>query len=257
MSHSSLRSSAVSERQPHLFGARPQQYRQGTNVTNGDDPPAWSPEMALDGEYPYTLEEWWRDVRKWCYSTKISRERQGPRLSLAVGGAARTLTDEIPEELLANGGPADFDDGNGMELKTGIQFLFRAIFMRFPTDKEALMLRVGIEFFNFTPRRDEPLPAVFLRFDTMLDRANLLAELGISYPFRSWMLLSLLRLSGKKWADYLKELGHHFPRTLAEYQKMQQDIIRERTLIENVHTLHEPQKGQAANAHAGMYFSST
>ena len=78
MSHSSMRSSAVSERQPHLFGARPQQYRQGTNVINGDDPPAWSPEMALDSEYPYTLEEWWWDVRKWCFSTKISRESQGP-----------------------------------------------------------------------------------------------------------------------------------------------------------------------------------
>ena len=185
-----MRSSAVAERQPHLVGVRPQQYRQGASVTNGDDPPSWSPEMAHDTEYPYTLEEWWRDVRKWAWSTKIPKERQGPRLSLAVGGAARTLTDEIPEEILANGGAADFGDGKGMEQKSGIQFLFRAIFMRFPTDKEALMLRVGIEFFNFTPRRDELLPAVFLRFDTMLDRANQQAELGISYPFRSWMLKS-------------------------------------------------------------------
>ena len=110
---SMMRSSAVAERQPHLFGARPQQYRQGANVTNGDDPPSWCPEMAHDSEYPYTLEEWWRDVRKWAWATKIPKERQGPRLSLAVGGAARTLTDEIPEEILANGGAADFGDGKG------------------------------------------------------------------------------------------------------------------------------------------------
>ena len=116
------------------------------------------------------------------------------------------------------------------------------------------MLRVGIEFFNFTPRREELLPAIFLRFDVMLDRANNLAELGISFPFRSWMLLSLLRLPGKKWAEYLKDMGHRFPRTQDQYQHMQTEIVRERTLIENVHSLHDTPK-PAGNTHAGLYFS--
>ena len=45
------------ERQPHLYGAHPYQYRQGTNTTNTDTPPSWSPEQAYDPVYPYTLEE--------------------------------------------------------------------------------------------------------------------------------------------------------------------------------------------------------
>ena len=45
----------------------------------------------------------------------------------------------------------------------------------------------------------------------MLDRANALANLHISYPLRSWKLLALLRLAPKKWAEYLKDLGHAFP----------------------------------------------
>jgi hypothetical protein len=242
------------EAQPHLFGARPHQYRQGHAVLNGEDPPSWMPEMAHDKTYPYSLEEWARDVRRWQFSTKVSIERQGPKLSLAIGGAARVIVDDLPEELLASGSIVDFGDGKGLVHRTGVELVFRAIFLRFPTDKEALMLRVGIEFFNFTPRRDELLPAIFLRFDVMLDRANTLAELGISFPFRSWMLLSLLRLPGKKWAEYLKDMGHKFPRTQEQYQLMQSEIVRERTLIENVHNLHETPK-PAGNAHAGLYFS--
>ena len=96
------------------------------------------------------------------------------------------------------------------------------------------MLKAGLEVFSFTPRANESTQIVFLRFDTMLDRANKLANLGISYPFRSWMLLSLLRLAPKKWAEYLKEMGHRFPRTQLEYVSMQQAMIREKTLENQV-----------------------
>jgi hypothetical protein len=210
--------------------------------------------MAHDKQYPYSLEEWARDVRRWQFSTKTASERQGPKLSLAIGGAARVIVDDLPEELLASGSTVDFGDGKGLVHRTGVELIFRAIFLRFPIDKEALLLRVGIEFFNFTPRREELLPAIFLRFDVMLDRANNLAELGISFPFRSWMLLSLLRLPGKKWAEYLKDMGHRFPRTQIQYQQMQTEIVRERTLIENVQSLHDAPK-PAGNTHAGLYFS--
>ena len=79
-----------------------------------------------------------------------------------------------------------------------------------------------------------------MRFDTLLDRANRIAELGISYPFRTWMLLSLLRLSPKKWAEYLKDMGHRFPRALAEYTALQQLIVREKSIEINVQVLHKP-----------------
>ena len=68
----------------------------------------------------------------------------------------------------------------------------------------------------------------------MLERANTLADLGISYPFRAWMLLSLVRLSPKKWSEYLKDMGHKFPRTVEDYQKMKDSIVREKTLESSV-----------------------
>ena len=92
------------------------------------------------------------------------------------------------------------------------------------------MLRAGLEFFAFTPKAGETVQIIFLRFDMQLDRANSLADLGISYPFRSWMLLSLMRMSPKRWSECLKDLGHRFPKTEIEYKNMQNAIVRERTL---------------------------
>eukprot|EP00973_Karenia_brevis_P020629 2831922-Karenia_brevis.AAC.1 len=75
----------MAERQPHIYGANPLQYRQGVAVANGENPPVWSPEMASSVEYPYTIEEWIRDVERWQGAIKVSPDRQGPLLSLAVG----------------------------------------------------------------------------------------------------------------------------------------------------------------------------
>ena len=86
----------------------------------------------------------------------------------------------------------------------------------------------------------------------MLEKANEEAESGISYPFRAWMLLALMRLPPKKWAEYLKDMGHRFPRTRDEYRAMQNAIIREKVLETQVSTLHH-EKGSHHNP--GMYLA--
>ena len=74
------------EKQPHIYGAAPLQYRQGVAIANGETPPVWTPEMAVDTEYSYTLEEWAKDVNRWRCATKVAADRQGPLLALAIGG---------------------------------------------------------------------------------------------------------------------------------------------------------------------------
>ena len=108
------------ERQPHIYGATPLHYRQGVAVANGESPPTWSPEMANDQQYPYTLEEFRRDVSRWQAATKVTVARQGPLLALAIGGSARSLIDDIDEILLMNGGVSDFNDGLGYVQRSGI-----------------------------------------------------------------------------------------------------------------------------------------
>ena len=90
-----------------MFGAHAHQYRQGIAVGDGNNPPPWCPELAHDREYPYTLAEWKRDLRRWQAATKVPPQRQGPSVALAVGGAARTVIDDVEEEILINGVVAD------------------------------------------------------------------------------------------------------------------------------------------------------
>ena len=135
-----------SERLPHIFGAHAGQYRQGTSFASGDTPPAWSPEMAAQaGGYAYTIEEWCKDLMRWIGATKADPARHGPLIALQVGGAARSVVDEIDTEILRNGQNADFNDGRGFQAKTGSQMLVHALKRKFPTNQEALMLRTGME----------------------------------------------------------------------------------------------------------------
>ena len=129
--------------QPHLFGADALTYRQGTAVATADTPPQWSPEMMLDQRYPYTLREYSRDVQRWMAATKVSAQRQGPLLALAIGGAARSVADEIPDELLVHGAAADLGDGLGLVQRTGPRLLLYALERAFPENMEAKMLRTG------------------------------------------------------------------------------------------------------------------
>lgn len=86
-----FREAKRTEERPHIFGANALHYRQGTAVANTETPPTWSPEMAHDTRYPYTLAEYLRDVSRWMAATKVSADRQGPLLALAIGGAARQI----------------------------------------------------------------------------------------------------------------------------------------------------------------------
>ena len=49
--------------------------------------------------------------------------------------------------------------------------------------------------------------------------------------------MALLRLPPKKWTEYLKEMGHRFPKTALEYKTMQDAIVREKTLESQVGSL--------------------
>ena len=146
------------EMRPHIFGARSLQYSQGASVVNSDTPPTWSPEMALDPIYPYSLREYMREIGRWCAATKVAPARQGPLISFAIGGAGRTIVDQIETDILVNGAVMDFNDGNGSVMKSGVELLFQALLRKFPDNVEATMLRAGLEFFAFPPAQGEPVP---------------------------------------------------------------------------------------------------
>ena len=55
--------------------------------------------MAHDPLFPYSVTEYIKDLGRWMASTKVSPERQGPLIALAIGGAASTVVDQLPDVL--------------------------------------------------------------------------------------------------------------------------------------------------------------
>ena len=149
---------------------------------SADTPPWWSPELESDSLYPYTLAEWTKDIRRWMGATRASPERQGPIIALSLGNTARTIVDEVSDEILQNGATLDLGDGLGVTTRSGVDIILAVLRNKFPPDAEALMLRAGLDFFGFTPSREEELRSMFLRFDLMLGRANQATELN-QLPF--------------------------------------------------------------------------
>ena len=71
------------------------------------------------------------------------------------------------------------------------------------------MLRIGLDFSKFTPRREERPEVWFQRFDDQLEEANRIPGFGHNITFQHWMFLSLLGLGPPKWFELLWELSDH------------------------------------------------
>ena len=142
---------AETARQPHIYGARPQHYRRGNAIGTGEEPPWWSPELEADQDFPYTIDEWEKDINRWAACTKAVPERHGPILSMCLGTAARTIADDISSAILAHGATVDLNDRTGLRPRSGPEILVAVLRSKFPPDPEAAMLRCGMEFFAFTP----------------------------------------------------------------------------------------------------------
>ena len=154
----------------------------------------------------------------------------------------------ITPQVLRDGMRVDF--GEGEAHASGPAVLIKVLKHYYPTNTEALMLRAVLDFFSFTPVQGESLQSLFQRFDIVLERANKVSELGLSYQFRTWMLLSLLRLHPKRWAEILKECGRRLPKTQEEYNQVKSILDRDSAIESTVRNL---QKGSQGGS--GTFFS--
>ncbi len=157
------------------------------------------------------------------------------------------LKKAVSPQVLRDGMIADF--GEGEMHQPGPRVLLTLLRHFYPTNQEAQMLRAVLDFFSFTPVQGESLQSLFQRFDIVLERANKVSELGLSYQFRTWMLLSLLRLHPKRWAEILKECGRRLPKTQEEYNQVKSILDRDSAIESTVRNLQKGSQG------SGTFFS--
>jgi len=140
-------------------------------------------------------------------ATKVSQPRQGPLLALAIGAAGRIVADQISDETnscpmvpkptwemvldrLTVLGPSC----SSMPCNAGSKTTQR------PSYSGLVWSSLPFVCSGRSLRKIE----IIMRFDEILDKADKLAELDISVPFRAWMLMALIRSPPKKLTEYLK-----------------------------------------------------
>ena len=156
---------------PQYHGAQPFQYRFGAAVGNSKVFSSREPELAHEPSYPYHSDQYARDVREWVAATGIEPKRHGRMRIVALGGAARRISDDLETEERQYG--VDVPDGNGGYYNiSSVEFILRVLEDHPPVHQEARLVRIGFDFFQFIPRRDERCDVRSQSFDDQLEEAN-------------------------------------------------------------------------------------
>ena len=117
-------------------------------------PPSWTPGTE------YTWRDFERGVANWVRLTDLHEEQHGPAVFQRLGGMAKVLAREIPENVIAEG----VECMNGIQ-RPGIAVLLGALRQRWGGEAQnrQLELLAAYDDFQAIPREDHE--DVFMRFD--------------------------------------------------------------------------------------------
>ena len=77
----------------------------------------------------------------WSAATDLPVAQQAPAVALRLGGLAREISRELPQQQLINGTIADYNDGLGYIQRTGLEVLMRGLANRFAPLEVELVLK--------------------------------------------------------------------------------------------------------------------
>ena len=144
--------------QPQMFRGPPGQVLDGNGAPGTASlkiPPYWSPE--LEREYPFRF--WAMDVTLWNLATDLDANRRGAALILRLGGAARSMARELPQQNIQNGGA--INTAQGPQQVDAVAFIVHGLSRRFaPTEEEGHMRAIS-DLMGFRRVQGESLDTAF------------------------------------------------------------------------------------------------
>ena len=124
-------------------------------------PPRWTPGTE------YTWRDFERDVANWVRLTDLHEEQHGPAVFQRLGGMAKVLAREIPENVIAEG----VDGMNGVH-RPGIAVLMDALRQRWGGEAQNSRFELFAAYKNFQGMPREQYEDVITRIDVCRVRAR-------------------------------------------------------------------------------------
>ena len=117
-------------------------------------PPSWTPGTE------YTWRDFERDVANWVRLTDLHEEQHGPAMFQRLGGMAKVLAREIPENVIAEG----VEGMKGVQ-RPGTVVLMDALRQRWGGEAQNRQLELLAAYENFQAMPREDYEDVITRFD--------------------------------------------------------------------------------------------
>jgi hypothetical protein len=184
-------------------------------------PPAWKPE--LDKAYAYIL--WQQDVLLWAACSDLHETSLAPAIVLRLGGGARAIAREIPQDVLQNGADVIMAD-NTVRHDTGVTVLLRALEKKFAPLGTEMAISSIAEYLQLRMTSGESIDAYLARYDVSRYRAGQVGGLRLNEVGIAWHLLTSMGFGPEQWVSILAHNHGHLPRTDAELLELMQMLRR-------------------------------
>eukprot|EP00971_Amphidinium_carterae_P207588 4119141-Amphidinium_carterae.1 len=165
--------------------------------------PGWNPENADR----YSLESWTKDVRLWAASTDLRADQLGPSVALRLQGFAKTLSREIPTQMLMYG------DTIGGTTLSGLDILIKGLEQRFKPLSVETGAKAIAAYFTFRKTNAENIDQAVARWQLIRQRADDQGGLQLSPSGHAWLLLQALQIPATAWIPLLQRFDGTLPST--------------------------------------------
>ena len=169
-------------------------------------PPSWTPGTN------YAWRDFERDVANWVRLTDLVEEQHGPAVFQRLGGMAKVLAREIPEQVIAEGA-----DGVAGIRRPGLSVLMDALRQRWGGEAQNRQLELLAAYENFQALPREDYEDLITRFDVCRVRARDEAGHQVGYPSLTRKLLLVFNVPEDQWATILAPTQGMLPMTEAQY----------------------------------------
>ena len=164
-------------------------------------PPYWAPNLD------YIFRDWERDVRNWVRLTDLDETQHGGAVYQRLGGVAKMLAREIPDDVIANG-------QNG---RKGLDILIDALRGRWGGQRQSKQQELQSAYENFTIAPGEDYDDAITRFDVIRTRAHAEAGHTVGFTQLARKLLLAFRVPDDQWALLLAPTRGELPETEETY----------------------------------------
>jgi len=207
----------------------PGNYGAGVHTATNKVPPSWAPEMQAT----YPFQDWVDDVKLWIGATEVNWQQQGPVVALQLGGLAREIARQVPQQDLTQGFVQDFGDGQGQVWHSGVELLLFGLARKFGALTVETAISDMTALVAFRRRAGEQVDEALARWDLLKHKAEVRGGFILQPAQAAWMILNALGIPSNQWAQFLAPNLGNLPATGAELTALTSFIRRQGHLYEN------------------------